>query len=193
MKNLSIKLLCLFLMISIFTIDLLIPLGVAGGVPYIVVILISLWLHDSKYVIYFSIGTSLLILLGYYFSPEGGELWKVVANRGLALFAIWTTTFLVIIRENSQAAYFQLLNDSKVREEREKIYFATIHGSQHILNNLLNKLTLVELKLKKQPDLDQNILKILASMLVESQDLIGKLSSVQDIDAETITKSVLPK
>ena len=40
-------------------------------------------------------------MLGYFFSPEGGELWKVMMNRALALFAIWVTTLLSlkIIRE----------------------------------------------------------------------------------------------
>jgi hypothetical protein len=37
---------------------------------------------------------SMLTILGFYSSPTGGELWKVLANRSLALFAIWTTAIL---------------------------------------------------------------------------------------------------
>lgn len=43
---------------------------------------------------------SLLTLVGFYFSPPGGELWKVVFNRGLALFAIWVTAILTFQRKN---------------------------------------------------------------------------------------------
>jgi hypothetical protein len=79
----------------------MLPLGVAGGVPYIAVVLISLKSDNIKFTIYVAIFCSVLTILGYFFSPEGGELWKVMTNRVLALFAIWVTTLLSlkIIRE----------------------------------------------------------------------------------------------
>ena len=88
--------LCLILSALIFAIDLMIPLGVAGGVPYIAVVLTSLRSRNIKLTIYMAILCSSLTILGYFFSPEGGELWKVLMNRFLALFAIWVTTLLSI-------------------------------------------------------------------------------------------------
>ena len=41
----------------------------------------------------------MLTLLGLAYSPAGGELWKVLCNRGLALFAIWVTTALSLQRK----------------------------------------------------------------------------------------------
>ena len=89
---------------SIFSVDLMIPLGVAGGVPYIAVVLISLRSENVQFTIYISILCSFLTILGYFFSPEGGEFWKVMMNRALAIFAIWVTAILSIkiIRETQK-------------------------------------------------------------------------------------------
>lgn len=75
----------------ILFLDLMAPLGVAGGVPYVVLVLICLWArHPSSAYLMASVGT-LLTIVGYYFSPDGGVLWVVLTNRGLAIFAIWVT------------------------------------------------------------------------------------------------------
>jgi hypothetical protein len=87
---------CTILIVIIFSIDLMLPLGVAGGVPYIAVVLMSLRSNNSKFTIYTAIACSLLTVIGYFFSPEGGELWKVLTNRALALFAIWVTALLAL-------------------------------------------------------------------------------------------------
>ncbi len=94
--------LCVTLSIAIFILDSLIPLGVAGGVPYILVVLVSLWSPRRKLPIYVAIGGSILTIVGLYSSPSGGELWKVLFNRSLALFAIWTTAILSLQRETIQ-------------------------------------------------------------------------------------------
>lgn len=97
-KQVSIYLLCAILAGIILLIDLSIPLGVAGGVPYISVILVSLWAPDSRSTMLFAVVCTLLTIAGYYFSPPGGEWWKVLFNRTLALFAIWTATVLGLQR-----------------------------------------------------------------------------------------------
>jgi len=93
---------CLILSSAIFVFDIMLPLGVAGGVPYITTVLVSLKSNSIKFTIYIAIGCSLLTIFGYYFSPEGGELWKVIMNRTVAIFAIWVTALLSIkiIRDN---------------------------------------------------------------------------------------------
>ncbi len=79
---------------GIFVIDLFIPLGVAAGILYIAVVLLSLRHQDSQLPLWTAIGCSMLTILALFISPIGGEFWKVLVNRGLALFAIWTTTIL---------------------------------------------------------------------------------------------------
>jgi len=106
--------LCLILSIAIFIIDTLIPLGVAGGVPYILVVLISLWSSRTYLPIYMAIGGSALTLIGFYSSPSGGELWQVLFNRALALFAIWTTAILSVLWKEIQEEKEKALLDLKI-------------------------------------------------------------------------------
>jgi len=182
---------CALLAIAIFTIDLQVPLGVAGGVPYIAVILISLWSPNSKAVIYLAIICSILTLLGFYFSPTGGELWKVISNRLLALFAIWVTAILALKWKRREDEIFSL--NSKIEKEKEKIYLATIHGAQHITNNLLNELQIVELEIENHPEFNKEVNLMFSDMLNEANKLIKDLSSVEYIDDDTIRKSIYPK
>jgi hypothetical protein len=90
---------CLILSIGIFIIDSLVPLGVAMGILYILVVLISLWSNKIEMPIYMAISGSILTMIGVYTSPSGGELWKVLTNRSLALFAIWATAILSVQRK----------------------------------------------------------------------------------------------
>ena len=177
-------------MLTVFAIDLSIPLGVAGGVPYIAVILTALWLPGYKYVLSLAIVCSLLTLAGFYFSPNGGELWKVVFNRLLAIFAIWITATLAILWKCSEQKMLCVIQDAE--KEKEKIYLATIHGAQHITNNLLNELQLVKFEIRRHKDFDLETAKMFDEMLLEADELMKQLSAVRMIDEENIKKSVSP-
>ena len=113
-SNRKIIVLCLILSIAIFIIDTIIPLGVAGGVPYILVVLISLWSPRTNLPIYMAIGGSALTVIGFYSSPSGGELWQVLFNRALALFAIWTTATLSVLWKYIQDEKEKALLDLKI-------------------------------------------------------------------------------
>lgn len=179
------------LALIIFVIDLQIPLGVAGGVPYIAVILLALFSRKKNIVIKYAVFCSLFILVGLYFSPEGGELWKVLSNRFLALFSVWITTILGLKWLHSEESVIKLIKD--VDLEKEKIYLATMHGAQHITNNLLNELKVVEFEIKKHADFDKEIVIMFDNMLIEADDLMSKLSEVDNIDEESIKKSIYPQ
>jgi hypothetical protein len=86
--------LCSLLSILIFISDTFIQLGVAGGVLYICVILLSLWSKKKNTPVIFAVIGSILTIAGYFSSPIGGELWKVISNRMVAIFAIWVTALL---------------------------------------------------------------------------------------------------
>lgn len=96
---------CVVLAAAIFVVDVaLFPLGVAGGVPYIAVVLISLWLCRRQHVLYAAIAVSALTILGYFWSEPAGIPWMVLANRFLALFAIWVTAMVGYQRKQSEEA-----------------------------------------------------------------------------------------
>ena len=87
---------------GIFLSDLLLPLGVACGVPYVAIVLLSLWLPGKRSTWGAAILVSILALVGFVFSASGGILWMVIVNRSLALFVIWVTALLCLARKRAE-------------------------------------------------------------------------------------------
>jgi len=112
---------CGLLMLIILIIDLAIPLGVAGGVPYIAVILLSLWSPQKRITVIVSVICSILTIVGFFISPPGGEMWKVLFNRALALFAIWVTAVLTLQRKIIEEKHEKTISDRERALEDIKI------------------------------------------------------------------------
>ncbi len=89
---------------AIFLFDLSLPLGVAGGVPYVAVVLLGWWLEKTVYIFLLGAISTIFTVAGYYLSPEGGIHWVVLTNRFLAFFAIWVTVALLAKAKRTQAA-----------------------------------------------------------------------------------------
>ncbi len=96
---------------AIFIIDIFLPLGVAGGVPYVALVLLGWWFPNRRSVVVLAIVSTALTGVGFILSPEGGTTWVVAVNRFLALFAIWTSAILIIVAKRGVNA----LRDSEHR------------------------------------------------------------------------------
>ncbi len=81
----------------ILGIDLLSPNAVASGVPYVSLVLFSLWLPQRWYILVAAIAGTCLTVLGYFISSVGLTNPVVFANRFIAIFAIWVTSLLCYI------------------------------------------------------------------------------------------------
>lgn len=81
---------------TIFFIDLHLPLGIAAGFPYILLVLVGWFMPQKKDVIIFASAATVLIVFGYFLSPQSNsELWVVHTNRSFAIIAIWITAILI--------------------------------------------------------------------------------------------------
>ena len=111
------------LCIAIFIIDLLTELGVAGGVPYIIVVLLGLFSNQKQYFVISGISGVFLTILGYYLSPSGGELWKIILNRAYAIMAIAVTAILCFRENRSKAQLLEANNnlESKVEKRTKEL------------------------------------------------------------------------
>ena len=98
--------------------DVLLPLGVAGGVPYVAVVGIGWWLPWRRHVFLLALVSTVLILAGYLYSPPGGVPWAVVANRLLAVLAVWVTAALLIAIRREKWARRQSQAQANVSENR---------------------------------------------------------------------------
>ena len=69
--------------------DLALPLGIAGGIPYVAVVLLGLRSRSPDAPLRLAALGTALTLVGWLGSPEHSPLWVVATNRLLACFAIW--------------------------------------------------------------------------------------------------------
>lgn len=85
-------------------IDLNIPLGVAFGVFYVVVILVSLSFNNPSLTLFWAVTCSILTFIGFLASPVGGEMWKVVFNRIISFAVIWAVAIvcLMVVKKNKE-------------------------------------------------------------------------------------------
>ena len=115
----------------IFVIDTQIPLGVAGGMLYVVLVLLGLMTKHRSFIIYSAILGSVLNAAGFMVSPPGGEWGQVVTNRLLAIFTIWMTAMLCLIINRAEEGQ-RLAHDEL--EEKIKDRTGTIQETNERLN-----------------------------------------------------------
>ena len=88
----------------IFSADVSLPLGVASGVPYVLVVFLG-WCSPGRGAIFaLAALASVLTAAGYVFSPQGGTPWMVLTNRGLTLLAIWGTAIPLALAKKTLEA-----------------------------------------------------------------------------------------
>ena len=86
----------------ILGIDLLSPTDVASGVPYVGLVLLSLWLPQRWYILVAALTGTFLTVLGSLKSPVPVDGSVVFANRFIAIFAIWVTSILCYIYKRDE-------------------------------------------------------------------------------------------
>jgi C4-dicarboxylate-specific signal transduction histidine kinase len=97
--------LSLALVATVFVIDLCLPLGVAAAVPYTFAVLVALGAKPRWFGPAVAGLCMVLTVAKMGIVPERGntEMWKVIVNRCLALFAIGMTTLLGLLRRRAEA------------------------------------------------------------------------------------------
>ena len=93
---------------------------------------------------------------------------------------------------------FGIFADNRARKIREKetekreIFLATVRSSQHILNNLLNQMQLALFESDGQRGLEAETRKLLDRSIKEGKQQVECLSSVTEMDGDSIEESVRP-
>lgn len=105
----------------IFIIDLNTPQGIADGVPYITVVLISIWSPHRHFTVFVATCCSLLTIAGFMYSPDGSTLEQEISNRLLALFSIWATAFLTLLRRKAEEKREKAVAEKEKALEQVKI------------------------------------------------------------------------
>jgi PAS domain S-box-containing protein len=81
---------------SVFALDLSLPLGIAGGVPYVALVLLAPRFSTPRAGIAAGVAGTILTVIGYFASETvGTATWMVLTNRALAIFVIWIVVLAV--------------------------------------------------------------------------------------------------
>lgn len=116
----------------VFILDLMLPLGVAAGVPYVALIIVGWWFPEKQTIFLLAAIASLLTVAGYYLSPEGGIPWVVITNRVYALFAIWATAIILWLAKRDRERILQKEEDLIRAKQRAEV--ANITKSEFLTN-----------------------------------------------------------
>ncbi|MFD0963283.1 sensor histidine kinase [Pseudofulvibacter geojedonensis] len=203
-------LIVIFSSILLFTIDLILPLGLAIGLLYVLLVFCSLLFNKQKSPIYLSILSTVLTLLGFFYSIETATVeWIVISNRLLTILSIWAVGFLLfkinIKTNNIKKINYRLdekLEDLKLKnEELQQFSYITSHDLQEPIKNILS----FTMFLKEENSFDNQSLFYLdqisnsvnkLSNLIKSlldYHLIGQRSEVKKINCSLVVHSVIKK
>ena len=175
----------IFLLILFSILDFMLPLGVAAGVPFVIVVLAAYWHPNPKSVVYIAIICSLLVLLGFFLSPQGGELWKVIINRAIAIIVILITAVLIVkIKKYLKQANIAQ-KQAETSNKAKSIFLSSMsHELRTPMNAIIGFGQLLEMKLEgKQKRNIQEIMNA-STHLMKLIDEVLDLSGIESGEIE---------
>jgi len=176
----QIVLICVALAAGIFIVDVAsLPLGVAAGVAYVGVVLVSLLLPQWKATLSVAVGLTILTVLGFLLSEPAGIPWMVITNRLLALAAIWLTAiiggWLVFSRRRKSDQALQRAEEEVDRARKAKYRF--LESTSDEMRQDLQTLTLLGAVMRKRVA-DPKVQEICASQDAAVANLGDLLNSI---------------
>lgn len=187
--NVRVSLWCGLGALLILLIDFNTSLGIASGVPYIIIVLISLKSPGKRYTIAVAILCTVLVWIGYLGSPPSDvEMYKAYMNRFLSVLAIWVTTILTLLQRDSinqlhqeRLKNLQSIRETEIQQEKLKVLRATMRTVQDITGNFLNNLHFFKLEIDRNNSLSPESMKKLDQMTQETTMRLNKLANLNEI------------
>ncbi len=177
---------------AVLVFDVSLPLGVAGGVPYVVLVLVGLWLPGRKTVLWLAALGSVLTITGYFLSEPAGTPWMVLTNRALALFAIWATAVLAYQRLAAEERGRQHQRDTLLANQANLVKSRFLAAASHDLRQPLQSVGLYLSVLLRRFD-DPGVHEVGGKMrqsLDTMTELLETLLDLSALDSGAITPEV---
>lgn len=187
--TLSVYLTCSVVALIILLVDFATPLGVASGVPYVVVVLLSLKSPEKRFTLIVASVCTVLVGVGYLGSPPSEiPMYQVFANRTMAILGIWVTALLTLIQRNKvlelhqeRLKNIQSSREVEIQQEKLKVLKATMRTVQDITGNFLNNLHFFKLEIEKNNTLSPESVKKLDALIQDTSLRIDKLGSLDEV------------
>ncbi len=82
--------------------------------------------------------------------------------------------------------------EHELEAEKIKIYKAMLTSSQHVINNLLNEIQLFKIEAEATPEFPSETLSLFNEVTEEASQQIKALSSIENVDEDSIFQSIRP-
>lgn len=97
--------------LAVFVVDLASPLGVASGIPYVILVVLGRFLPWPPGAFVMAGIATALIAIGFFLSPPGDQQWLGVINRVLVTGVVWVVAILTFLHGRG----WRRLQDSELR------------------------------------------------------------------------------
>jgi len=190
--TLPLVVLTLWMGIAILALDIAMPLGVAGGVPYVAFVMLGRWYPKRSQILGLAMIASLLTLAGYLLSTSDGILWMVLTNRLYALFAIWTVALILSLVRASEIKIFRQTTElrklsSALEQGPSAVMITDPDGRIEFVNTQFTRMTGYQLqevvgenpRLLKSPDQDPQAYESLWKRIIAKEMWQGELLNMK--------------
>ncbi len=180
---------CSLLALIILSVDFVTPLGVASGIPYIVVVLVSLKSSKKQFTLIAALICTLFVGVGCLFLPPStAPIYQVIANRALSIFAIWVTAILALKQRvridewhQERLKYLQSIQELEMQREKLKVLKATMRTVQDVTGNFLNNLQYFKVMIDKNKSLTLEEMNALDELIHDTSSRLNKMGNLNEV------------
>lgn len=158
------------LVIAIFIIDLLTPVGHAVWIAYLVPVVIATPAASPSSVLFFPAVSGVLIVLRLFLAPPGGGVSKTLIDRAFGLLILWAASFLLAKHRKTGGALHNG-TDLAIKLENSVLRSA---GQLQETKELSNALVRIDMIINSRLDMDE----IMKSVVAEAALATGCESSL---------------
>jgi light-regulated signal transduction histidine kinase (bacteriophytochrome) len=196
--------------LTVFLLDIVLPLGINDGYFYAFSILATLWLPGKMSTIITSIVATVLIFIAHFISPKAQFTHNFeIANRFFAVMGVYITVFTVMINKQKakimRRQYVELKKKieelKQLNSQLEQYTYVASHDLQEPLRNITNYITLLQNRIGKNTDKGLSgfvdiIVKSAEKMRTRIQNLllfsqIGKERTIRKVNTRKVLDDVL--
>lgn len=185
----SLYFICSYLAVVILVIDIAVPLGIAVGVSYIAVVLVSLRSSENRFTLEVAAVCTIFVVIGYWDSPDSDAPdYLIFANRTLTVFSIWVTAILALKqRDQDHQLHQQSLQilqsqrDAEIQNEKLKMLRSTMLTVQDITGNFLNSLQYFKLEIDQNKALSAESSDKLNELIEDTSKRLDRLGNLKEI------------